>query len=51
LHAPHHARCGPFAPARGTALGLRRYWSTCAPGLRQMCAATGGMVGARGAAT
>jgi hypothetical protein len=29
----------------GTTLGLRRHWSTSAPGLRPMCAATSGMVG------
>ena len=28
-----------------TGLGLRRHWSTSAPGLGPMCAATGGMVG------
>jgi hypothetical protein len=35
----------------GTALGLRRYWSTSSPGLRPICAATSGMVGRTAAAT
>ena len=57
-HAHAHAQAQSWDPTHnvrhravhicaGTALGLRRYWSTSAPGLRPICAATGGMVGAR----
>jgi hypothetical protein len=40
-----HKCDGAAHTCSGNALGLRRYWSTSAPGLRPICAATSGMVG------